>query len=73
MSLPRPPATLLRTPLMNQAKKHMAFAMVLGVATGIAYKVFVTDPRKRAYTKFHQLVYYSFTIGNNFTINFFSL
>ena len=53
-ALPRPAEVLLRAPLANRTKKHILIALVLGVATSIAYKVGISDPRKRAYKKYYQ-------------------
>jgi len=54
MSLPRPPQSILRNPLMNAMKKQLVLALLFGVGTGLAYKVFVTDPRKRAYANYYK-------------------
>ena len=54
MSLPRPPQTLMRNPLLHQGKKHIVFALLFGTAIGLSYKVLVTDPRKRAYANHYK-------------------
>lgn len=52
--LPKPPASLLRKPLLNHLKKHLIIATFVGAALGFSYKIFVGDKRKENYKKFYQ-------------------
>ena len=52
MSVARPAAAILRKPLQNDLKKHVAIAFGLSVACAVAYKYIVAEPRKRNYQQF---------------------
>ena len=53
-SVPRPPLALMRKPLQNHFKKHLAISMVFGVVTAFAYKFLVSDVRKKNYKTFYE-------------------
>jgi hypothetical protein len=52
--LPRPSNALLRRPLQNFFKKHIAIAIGLSAVAGIAYKTLVGDERKRLYKQYYE-------------------
>jgi hypothetical protein len=52
MSIARP--ANLRRPLLNYLKKHFFIAVGLAAASGIAFKVFVSDPRMKKYNEFYK-------------------
>lgn len=54
MSIARPAASILRRPLQADVKKHVLIAFGLAAVSGIAWKLLISDPRKRAYENFYK-------------------
>ena len=70
MSIARPAAAMLRRPLVSELKKHVVIATVLSVGVAVAWKVLVSDWRRKQYAEFYK--YKSKTKKNNTRLFFFN-
>ncbi len=53
-SITRPSNAVLKKPLQSYFKKHVAIAIVVSAVAGVAYKLIVSDERKKAYKTFYE-------------------
>lgn len=54
MSIARPAVSVMRRPLQNEIKKHIIIAFGLAAVSGIAWKLAVSDVRKKNYQEFYR-------------------